>query len=359
MASKYLKLFKIPPGFEDILNDFGKEILRNKPPDIIDFGIKYFQALEEGIPFDYPDKGENLPCNYKRPTKNREIIRAINKMEMSIEDQTRFRRSMEKIDRMHTYDLPKRDPDPNAEVDGNDNVKILNVPPSNVTDKEININDYLKRDEKEKRPSKGDVAGTASRPGSNASEENERVQIQINKVVKETREVIQNGEVVSKEEKEDYYDDSNNEELKKKLMNEMKNVNDLENIDINEPGLTEVKVKYTEISEVNNGDVGEDDEIPSKQNEDNGVEEKEEPQKQIEDGNKKEDSTPKDEEPKQYEDNYEEGDEQEISRSKGDDGYDEDLNYEEPKDGEEEEAPNGSVNEEELKKQENLKKIIF
>ena len=356
MASKYLKLFKIPPGFEDILNDFGKEILRNKPPDIIDFGIKYFQALEEGIPFDYPDKGENLPCNYKRPTKKREIIRAINKMEMSIEDQTRFRRSMEKIDRMHTYDLPKRDPDPNAEVDGNDNVKILNVPPSNVTDKEININDYIKKDEKEKRPSKGEVVGTASRPGSNASGENEGVQIQVNKVVQERREVIQNGEVVSKEEKEDYYDDSNNEELKKKLMNEMKNVNDLENIDINEPGLTEVKVKYTEISEVNNGDVGEDDEIPSKQNEDNGVEEKEEPQKQIEDGNKKDDSTLKDEEPKQYEDNYEEGDEQEISRSKGDNGYDEDLNYEEPKDGEEEEAPNGSVNEEELKKQEKLKK---
>ena len=41
--------------------------------------------------------------------------------------------------------------------------------------------------------------------------------------------------LLSKEEKEEYYDDSNNEELKNKLMNEMKNVNELENIDINEP----------------------------------------------------------------------------------------------------------------------------
>ncbi len=33
MASKYLNLFKIAPEFEDILNDFNKEILWNKPSE--------------------------------------------------------------------------------------------------------------------------------------------------------------------------------------------------------------------------------------------------------------------------------------------------------------------------------------
>ena len=142
MASKYRKLFKVPPDFENILNDFAKEILRNQPRDIIDFGIKYFGAIEEGIELDYPDKGDNLPCSYKRPTKKREIIRAINKMEMSIEDQGRFHRSMEKIERMHKYDLPKRDPDPNIEIEGDNEVKIVKVPDKIKTDEEININNY-------------------------------------------------------------------------------------------------------------------------------------------------------------------------------------------------------------------------
>jgi hypothetical protein len=35
MASKYLQKFPIPAGFQEILSDFTKEILRDQPNNII------------------------------------------------------------------------------------------------------------------------------------------------------------------------------------------------------------------------------------------------------------------------------------------------------------------------------------
>ena len=34
---------RIPPGFEHLLEDLAKEILRDQPPDIISFSAKYFR----------------------------------------------------------------------------------------------------------------------------------------------------------------------------------------------------------------------------------------------------------------------------------------------------------------------------
>ena len=70
MASKYYKIFEIPKGFENILYDLGKEILRYQPDDIIDFCCLYFKSVEEGIPLNYP---LNSNCNKKKDdikTKN-------------------------------------------------------------------------------------------------------------------------------------------------------------------------------------------------------------------------------------------------------------------------------------------------
>ena len=107
MASKYIKKFKVPNHFEDILSDFAKEILRNQPKDIIDFGIEYFKGLETNTKFDYKDKGENRPENYKRP-ENQEpnIINAPNKLEISQEDKGRLQRSMDKIERINKDPVP-------------------------------------------------------------------------------------------------------------------------------------------------------------------------------------------------------------------------------------------------------------
>jgi len=66
MASKYQQKFPIPNGFPQILHDFAKEILRDQPADILDYGCAYFKALEEGTDFDYPNKGANIPPPRKK-----------------------------------------------------------------------------------------------------------------------------------------------------------------------------------------------------------------------------------------------------------------------------------------------------
>ena len=65
MSSKYIKKYDIPPGFQDLLSEFTKEILRNQPKDIIDFGVEYFKCLQQGLILDYAKKGENIPCDFK------------------------------------------------------------------------------------------------------------------------------------------------------------------------------------------------------------------------------------------------------------------------------------------------------
>ena len=65
MSSKYIKKYNIPPGFQDLLSEFTKEILRNQPKDIIDFGIEYFKCLQQGLILDYAYKGANIPCDFK------------------------------------------------------------------------------------------------------------------------------------------------------------------------------------------------------------------------------------------------------------------------------------------------------
>ena len=107
MASKYLKRFQVPNNFENILSDFAKEILRNQPKDIIQFGIEYFKGLETNAKFDFKDKGENRPENYKRPENQQpNIISAPNNLEISKGDKNRLQRSMDKIERIN------KDPEP-------------------------------------------------------------------------------------------------------------------------------------------------------------------------------------------------------------------------------------------------------
>jgi len=42
MSSRYQKLFVIPDGFPALLKDFTREILRNQPTNIYEFGAEYF-----------------------------------------------------------------------------------------------------------------------------------------------------------------------------------------------------------------------------------------------------------------------------------------------------------------------------
>ena len=71
MASKYLKKFPVPENFPEILHDFAREILRDQPADIVDYGHEYFKAKDEGLDFDYKNKGKNIPPAASRKVENK------------------------------------------------------------------------------------------------------------------------------------------------------------------------------------------------------------------------------------------------------------------------------------------------
>ena len=45
MASKYLQKYPVPDTFPEILHDFAREVLRDQPKDIYEYGALYFKAL--------------------------------------------------------------------------------------------------------------------------------------------------------------------------------------------------------------------------------------------------------------------------------------------------------------------------
>ncbi len=48
MASKYLQKFPVPHGFQEILADLTREVLREQPTNIVEFAALYFEGLEKG-----------------------------------------------------------------------------------------------------------------------------------------------------------------------------------------------------------------------------------------------------------------------------------------------------------------------
>ena len=186
MASKYLKKFQVPDTFENILSDFAKEILRNQPKDIIDFGIEYFKGLEKNLPLDYKDKGENRPENYKRP-ENQEpnIINAPNNLEISQEDKGRLQRSMDKIER-------------------------INKEPQYIPEEEKEKIIIQKKEEKHEKYEKEENIEEKNDYKYDNNENNVQVTKQVTVIKKET--VIQNGEIIKNEEKieKHTYEENNN-----------------------------------------------------------------------------------------------------------------------------------------------------
>lgn len=60
MASKFIQKYPIPEEFPEILHNFAKEIVRNSPNDILNFGIEYFKALQnKGNIFEYEKNNRN------------------------------------------------------------------------------------------------------------------------------------------------------------------------------------------------------------------------------------------------------------------------------------------------------------
>ena len=201
MASKYLKKFQVPNDFENILSDFAKEILRNQPKDIIDFGIEYFKGLENNIKLDYKDKGENRPENYHRP-ENQEpnIINAPNNLEISREDKNRLQRSMDKIERINKEPefIPEREKEKEEE--------------------QIEEKREEKREEKEEyyeEKKREENTENIQRYEQNEQymENNVKVTKQITVTTKET--IIRNGQIIKDEEKVVQKNYEDNDDLNK------------------------------------------------------------------------------------------------------------------------------------------------
>ena len=67
MASKYIQKYPIPGEFPEMLHDFAREIIRDQPDNIFEYGAAYFAAMEEGVEFSYDKVGKNVP-----PPRDRE-----------------------------------------------------------------------------------------------------------------------------------------------------------------------------------------------------------------------------------------------------------------------------------------------
>lgn len=47
MASKFLPKYPVPEDFPDILHKFAREVLRDQPENIYEYGAQYFRAIYE------------------------------------------------------------------------------------------------------------------------------------------------------------------------------------------------------------------------------------------------------------------------------------------------------------------------
>ena len=45
MASKYLQKYPVPEDFPDLLHDFAREVLRDQPDNVYEYGAQYFKAM--------------------------------------------------------------------------------------------------------------------------------------------------------------------------------------------------------------------------------------------------------------------------------------------------------------------------
>ena len=250
MASKYLKRFQVPNNFENILSDFAKEILRNQPKDIIDFGIEYFKGLESNTKLDYKDKGENRPENYKRP-ENQEpnIINAPNNLEISKEDKNRLQRSMDKIERIN------KEPEHIQESEKEEHIENKNVV---IQEKEEHNIEQIEQHEEHE-------------------EQEVKVSQQVTVITKTKETVIRNGEVIKNEEKVEQKVYNNGDESDKEI-------SEVKVFKKTEESPQQIEGRYNEINNEENKDEYGNWFLRHSMNKENGVKlerPKEEPQEEF------------------------------------------------------------------------------
>ena len=139
MSSKYIKKYPIPKEFPEILAQFIKEILRNQPRDIIDFGIEFFRCVEEKVILDYANRGQNIPCDFKPkiPTISKREPRVV----LSPEE---YRKFQESVSQGLKSINNKEDNILNRAFDGKITDKINDIPLDDKSIKRYNSDDSHK-----------------------------------------------------------------------------------------------------------------------------------------------------------------------------------------------------------------------
>merc|ERR1719316_2552863 len=78
MTSRYRKPFRYPDGFADVLRDFTREVLREQPKSIPDFGAAYFEnLLRQGTEMQQAEMDGSSAPNRMSPEELQEFLHTI------------------------------------------------------------------------------------------------------------------------------------------------------------------------------------------------------------------------------------------------------------------------------------------
>ena len=77
MSSLFSNKYPIPDNFPQILHDYAKEIVRNRPKDILEFSIQYFYSLENNLKINSNDNNHTID-NKDNENSKQEPITANN-----------------------------------------------------------------------------------------------------------------------------------------------------------------------------------------------------------------------------------------------------------------------------------------
>ena len=132
MASLFSKKYPIPDNFPQILHDYAKEIVRNRPKDILDFSVKYFYSLENNIKLNTND--DNLTKDIKENDNQKQdpIItnndnnkkdNENNETENNVFNEDHLK-ILEKINELDQKNISDKDEDTFSNISGTSNDKI-------------------------------------------------------------------------------------------------------------------------------------------------------------------------------------------------------------------------------------------
>jgi len=128
--------YPIPEGFQDILHDFIKEVIRANPNDIYDFGIQYFSKLESGQKPNNNKRAASISYTSGETTKNNTNVNFY-------ENNTQIH-----LNQFNENPIHEKISDENSPIGTSPNIEANNYrPPSRLTT--MSVNSTIKNDARE------------------------------------------------------------------------------------------------------------------------------------------------------------------------------------------------------------------